>query len=43
MTSKQSAFCREYTVDMNATQTAVRAGYSAQAANREGARLLANP
>ncbi len=43
MTSKQLQFCREYLVDLNATQAAVRAGYSASTANREGTRLLAMP
>ncbi len=43
MTPRQHLFCREYTVDLNATQAAVRAGYSANTANREGTRLLANP
>ncbi len=43
MTSKQSAFAREFTLDMNATQAAVRAGYSPRTANREGTRLLVLP
>ena len=32
----------EYLVDLNATQAAVRAGYSEKTANEQGARLLAN-
>lgn len=40
MTPKQEQFCREYLVDLNATQAAIRAGYSARTANREGTRLL---
>ncbi len=41
-TPKQDRFCREYLVDMNATQAASRAGYSPRTANEQGARLLAN-
>jgi phage terminase small subunit len=40
MTPKQERFVREYLIDLNATRAAVRAGYSARVANREGARLL---
>lgn len=32
LTSKQRAFCREYMVDLNGTQAAVRAGYSSRSA-----------
>lgn len=42
MTPKQEAFCREYVVDRNGTQAAIRAGYSAHTANEQAARLLAN-
>ena len=42
MTPKQEAFVREYLVDLNATQAAVRAGYSPKTANEQGARLLAH-
>lgn len=42
MTPKQSAFVREYLVDLNATQAAIRAGYSARSASTEGERLLRN-
>jgi phage terminase small subunit len=42
LTAKQEAFVREYLIDLNATQAAVRAGYSAKTANEQGARLLAN-
>lgn len=42
MTPKQRAFVLEYLVDLNATQAAIRAGYSARTANEQGARLLAN-
>jgi hypothetical protein len=40
MTDKQQRFVAEYLKDLNATQAAIRAGYSPKAANREGARLL---
>jgi phage terminase small subunit len=43
LTAKQQAFVREYLVDNNATQAAIRAGYSARTANREGSRLLSKP
>ena len=33
-------FCREYLVDLNATQAAIRARYSAKTADRIGAQLL---
>lgn len=42
LTPKQQAFVAEYLVDLNATQAAVRAGYSEKTANEQGARLLAN-
>lgn len=42
MTAKQRAFAQEYLIDLNATQAAIRAGYSAKTANEQGARLLAN-
>ncbi|MEN6334573.1 MAG: terminase small subunit [Phycisphaerales bacterium] len=35
-------FVEEYLLDLNATQAAMRAGYSAKTANEQGARLLAN-
>lgn len=34
LTDKQDMFCREYLIDLNATQAAIRAGYSAKTANR---------
>ncbi len=43
MTPRQSLFMREYLVDLNATQAAVRAGYSQSSAAVQGCRLLANP
>jgi phage terminase small subunit len=42
MTPKQERFVQEYLIDLNATQAATRAGYSAKTANEQGARLLAN-
>jgi phage terminase small subunit len=40
LTAKQARFVAEYLIDLNATQAAIRAGYSAKTANREGSRLL---
>jgi phage terminase small subunit len=37
---KQARFVEEYLVDLNATQAAVRAGYSPKTAEQQGARLL---
>ena len=34
MTPKQERFCEEYIIDLNATQAAIRAGYSKKTANR---------
>lgn len=42
MTPKQEAFVREYLIDLNATQAAIRAGYSAKTAQEQGSRLLSN-
>lgn len=42
MTDKQKRFCDEYLIDCNATQAAIRAGYSQKTANEQGNRLLAN-
>jgi phage terminase small subunit len=42
LTPKQKKFCEEYLIDLNATQAAVRAGYSPRTANPQAARLLAN-
>ena len=43
MTPKQKLFCEEYLVDLNATQAAVRAGYSEKTANAIGAENLTKP
>jgi phage terminase small subunit len=42
LTPKQQRFVDEYLVDLNATQAAVRAGYSAKTANNNAARLMLN-
>lgn len=41
LTPKQEAFCREYLIDLNGTQAAIRAGYSQRTANEQAARMLA--
>lgn len=40
LNDKQKRFCQEYAVDSNATQAAIRAGYSAKTAEVQGSRLL---
>ena len=40
LTPKQAAFVKEYLIDKNATQAAIRAGYSARTADRIGPELL---
>lgn len=40
--SRQDVFVEEYLVDLNATQAAIRAGYSVKTANEQASRLLAN-
>lgn len=40
LTDKQKRFVEEYLVDLNATQAAIRAGYSAKTARSQGQRLL---
>lgn len=40
LTDKQEMFCREYLLDLNATQAAIRAGYSEKTANRTATKLL---
>ena len=42
LSKKQKRFAHEYLIDCNATQAAIRAGYSKKTANEQGARLLAN-
>lgn len=40
LTPKKKRFAEEYLVDLNATQAAIRAGYSAHSAKEQGHRLL---
>lgn len=40
LTAKQQAFVAEYLIDLNATQAAIRAGYSEKTADRIGPELL---
>lgn len=40
---KHERFVQEYLVDLNATQAAIRAGYSAKSASQQGSELLSNP
>lgn len=43
LTSKQDLFCREYLIDLNATQAAIRAGYSKETAGAIGHENLKKP
>lgn len=43
MTPKQKIFCEEYLIDLNATQAAIRAGYSPKTAYSIGNELLNKP
>lgn len=42
LTEKQKRFADEYLIDLNATQAAIRSGYSNKTASEQGSRLLAN-
>ena len=42
MTERQKRFCDEYLIDLNATQAAIRAGYSEKYANTNAPKLLRN-
>ncbi len=42
MTPRQEKFCVEYLIDLNATQAAIRAGYSKRTAEALASRLLRN-
>ncbi len=42
LTARQQRFVDEYLIDLNATQAAIRAGYSAKTALQQGPRLLGN-
>lgn len=41
LSPKQEMFCREYCLDMNATQAAIRAGYEENSATVHASRMLA--
>lgn len=43
LTAKQQRFCDEYLIDLNATQAAIRAGYSEKAARQIGTENLSKP
>lgn len=43
LTPKQEMFVREYLIDLNATQAAIRAGYSAKTARQIGEENLSKP
>lgn len=42
LTRKKELFANEYMIDLNATQAAIRAGYSVKTAKSQGQRLLTN-
>ena len=42
LTDKQRRFVEEYLIDLNATQGAIRAGYSKKTAQEQSSRLLSN-
>ena len=43
LTDQQERFCKEYIVDLNATQAAMRAGYTPRSADSQGTQVLSNP
>lgn len=43
LTAKQQRFCDEYLIDLNATQAAIRAGYSEKTARQTSAENLSKP
>lgn len=43
LTDKQALFVKEYLVDLNATQAAIRAGYSKKTAQKIGSENLSKP
>ena len=43
LTAKQSLFVKEYLVDLNATQAAIRAGYAERSAQQIGAENMLKP
>lgn len=42
LTEKQKRFCEEYLIDLNATQSAIRSGYSIKTARQIAQRMLTN-
>jgi phage terminase small subunit len=42
LTARQQRFVEEYLIDLNATQAAIRAGYSEKTAQVQSSRLLSN-
>lgn len=42
LNARQRQFCREYLIDLNATQAYIRAGYAKKGASQAASRLLAN-
>ena len=40
---KYERFCREYVIDYNGTQAAIRSGYSEKSARQQASRLLSDP
>lgn len=42
LTSKQKRFCEEYLIDLNATQAAIRAGYTEKSARVTACKMLTN-
>ena len=42
LTDKQTRFVQEFLLDLNATQAAIRAGYSPKTAQEQSSRLLSN-
>src|SRR6185437_2381432 len=43
LTAKQQRFVQELLLDLNATQAAIRAGYSKRSAQEQGSQMLAHP
>ena len=43
LTQRQEKFCREYVVSYNATQAAIKAGYSEKTARSMGSENLTKP
>ena len=43
LNAKQERFCQDYIIDLNATQAAIRAGYSENTAGQQGHDLLKHP